>query len=453
AYHLAREDRPEDARRGDGHDASHARHRAPRPFPVEAGDGVHEANGRGVERGIIACQRTCEAVATDHVAGGRRQRRRVGREDRGAEWGKGCSSTRAMRSAAPPATHASMRARARGALTGRLRARSTAASVASYSHAPRAGPQHTLNPAGAASSVAAVNASTALLSHVLPTLVHVQASIPEAHPSAPILGTSPMQPGTLAHPDPLVLTVSYVVIGADSVRVTFLDQTACDAEVLRYDFVSGLALLKLPVTNRRALGLRRANEVALGDDVFIAASVGPDGARISSGAVSHLGPFDANWEYVLEPGIMTTAMNPGLGGGPLIDRHGGVVGVVSLNLSEIGRFALAIPADHFLDARDAWMAGARRAMRSRTWIGMFCQMLNQHVVIAGLLPGAPGEQAGPKPGDVVLAIDGQDVADRATLYRRVWARRPGDVITLRLFRGREVTEVSLTPGDVAEYFA
>src|SRR5262249_40712128 len=205
-------------------------------------------------------------------------------------------------------------------------------------------------------------------------------------------GTSRMGSGTVVDPDGFVLSVSYVVIGAASGRVTFLDQPACDAEVLRYDFVSGLALLRLPVTNRRALALRRANEVALGDDVFIAASVAPDGARISSGAVSHLGPFDANWEYVLERAIMTTAMNPRLGGGPLVDRHGDVVGVVSLNLSEIGRFALAIPADHFLDARDAWMAGARRVMRSRTWIGMFCQMLNQHVVIAGLLPGAPGEQ-------------------------------------------------------------
>ena len=77
------------------------------------------------------------------------------------------------------------------------------------------------------------------------------------------------------------------------------------------------------------------------------AQISPDGtkiaARVSNGAVSYIGPFDANWEYVLDRAVMTTAMNPGLGGGPLLDPRGEVLGVVSLNLNEIGRFSLAIP--------------------------------------------------------------------------------------------------------------
>jgi len=70
---------------------------------------------------------------------------------------------------------------------------------------------------------------------------------------------------------------------------------------------------------------------------------------------------DANWEYVLDRAIMTTAMNPGLGGGPLLDTLGNVVGVVSLNLNEIGRFSLSIPADYFLDARDSFVSGRSQA--------------------------------------------------------------------------------------------
>ena len=44
-------------------------------------------------------------------------------------------------------------------------------------------------------------------------------------------------------------------------------------------------------------------------------------------------------------------MNPGLGGGPMFDMHGKMVGVVSLNLNEVGKFSLAIPVENFQDHR------------------------------------------------------------------------------------------------------
>ena len=120
--------------------------------------------------------------------------------------------------------------------------------------------------------------------------------------------------------------------------------------------------------------------------------------------VSYLGPFDANWEYVLDRAIMTTAMNPGLGGGPLLDTRGAVVGVVSLNLNEIGRFSLVDPRRLLpRRARRVPRPAAARPPATRAWLGIFCYAVKDHVVIAGLLPGGPGEQAGLKAGDVVLA--------------------------------------------------
>src|SRR5262249_57583921 len=112
----------------------------------------------------------------------------------------------------------------------------------------------------------------------------------------------------------------------------------------------GLGLRGIAEGRLPSLRLRRSSELHLGDEVFLVAGGGEGEARISNGGVSHLGPFDANWEYVLERAIMTTAMNPGLGGGPLLDLQGRVVGVVSLNLNEIGRFSLPIPPPHYLPA-------------------------------------------------------------------------------------------------------
>jgi len=298
-----------------------------------------------------------------------------------------------------------------------------------------------------------VNAAVSLLGRVLPTTVHLRTAIAAEHPSARLLGTERMGTGTIIDPAGLVLTVNYVVLGASEVRVTLLDGSGYPGEVLKYDFRSGLGLVRIPASGVPALALHSSASLALGQEVFCIASVGEGAARVGTGGVSYIGPFDANWEYVLDRAIMTTSMNPGLGGGPLIDALGRMVGVVSLNLNEIGRFSLAIPSDYFLDARDQFLAGGRRGMGTRAWLGVFCYAMNAHVVIAGVLPGAPGDQAGLRPGDVVLAVDGRQIDDRASMYRHLWSRQPGEAITLDIFRGSEPRRVTLAAGDPVDFFA
>src|SRR5437870_1653939 len=141
-----------------------------------------------------------------------------------------------------------------------------------------------------------------------------------------------MGSGTVVDPSGLILTVNYVVLGAEQVRVTLLDQRAYVAEVVRHDYASGLALVRIPEDHLTALPLRRTTDLVPGEEAFIVASVGEGGARVASGAISYIGPFDANWEYVLDQAIMTTAMNPGLGGGRLLDTQGRVVGGVTLKI-------------------------------------------------------------------------------------------------------------------------
>ena len=299
-----------------------------------------------------------------------------------------------------------------------------------------------------------MNAAVSLMGKVLPATVHIRAEIPESHPSSRILGTERMGTGTIIDADGLVLTVNYVVLGAPQVRVTLLDQRSYVAEVVHHDFASGLALVRLPDHGLPALSLRRLAGLALGEETFIVASVGEGSARVSNGAVSYIGPFDANWEYVLDRAVMTTAMNPGLGGGPLLDGLGQVIGVVSLNLNEIGRFSLVVPAEYYLEATDRFRTPGRPAgAPGRAWLGIFSYAMKEHVVIAGLLPGGPGEQAGLKAGDVILAVDGDEVRDRRTFYQLLWRRRPGDEVTLEVFRGRQVQTVRVASGDIEAFFA
>lgn len=298
-----------------------------------------------------------------------------------------------------------------------------------------------------------MNAAVSLLERVLPTTVHLHATIPQTHPSARLLGTERMGTGTVIDAEGHVLTVNYVLLGARELRVTLLDGQEAPGEVLKYDFRSGLGLARIAGPRLPTLPLHSSTSLELGQEVFCVASVGAGAVRVGTGAVSYLGPFDANWEYVLDRAIMTTTMNPGLGGGPLVDALGRMVGVVSLNLNEIGRFSLAIPSDYFLDARHEFLAGGRRGMGTRAWLGVFCYAMNARVIIAGVLPGAPGDRAGLRPGDVVLAVDGQAVPDRASMYRHLWSRRPGESVTLDIARGKEPKRVTLAAGDPVAFFA
>jgi S1-C subfamily serine protease len=300
-----------------------------------------------------------------------------------------------------------------------------------------------------------MNAAVRLLEDALPATVHLQVAVPETHPSAAVLGTERSGSGACIDPDGLIVTVNYIVLGGRDVRVTLFDGRELAGEVVAQDFATGIALVQIPGDDFPALPVAADDDAALavGDEVFIVASVGDAGRRASSGGITALDPFDANWEYTLERAIFTSAMNPGLGGGPLIDRRGRVAGVVSLNLNEIGRFSLAIPIAAYRDHRDELLRHGRRTTRpSRAWLGLYCYLLRGHVVVAGLLPGGPAEAAGLAQGDVVIAVGDSEVRSRREFYERLWDHRAGDEVRLQIFRDESVRTVTVTSANVEEFF-
>ena len=298
-----------------------------------------------------------------------------------------------------------------------------------------------------------MNATLHLLRRSLASVAHVKATVPEEHASAPLLGTE--REGTCAFVDDAghALTANYVVLGAESMTVTTADGRTLAAEIAGRDFASGLALLRIPDAAAPPFVLAPAAELALGDDVFLIGS-SDGGPRVTSGGVTSLGPFDAYWEYLLDCAILTTATNPGLGGGPLCDRLGRMIGVVSLSLNEIGRFSMAIPIDPFLEHRDDLLRFGRPVKRaSRAWIGLFVTTLHDHVVVAGLVPGGPAEAQGLRAGDVVLSVDGVPISDRVALYRQIWTHPSGDRVRFTVFRNNEVRTLDLVSRSVEEMFA
>lgn len=299
-----------------------------------------------------------------------------------------------------------------------------------------------------------MNASVKLIEQVVPATVSIQASVPQQHHSAMLLGTERMGSGAIIDPTGYILTVNYIVIGATSIQVLLLDNTQHEAEIAAQDFTTGIAVLKISGGSFPPAPLSSSIDLTPGDEVFMVASSGEDGGRrVSGGAITSAAPFDAYWEYATDRALICTAMNPGPGGGPMFDMRGRMVGVTSLNLNEVGRFSLAIPVEHFLQHKDELIRYRRRVSQpSRAWIGMYSYTLRDHLVIAGLLPGGPGDAAGLKSGDVVLAVDNLDVSDRRKFYEQLWAKRAGDTLLFRIFRNNGIRDVAVISGSVERFF-
>src|SRR6185369_345134 len=118
-----------------------------------------------------------------------------------------------------------------------------------------------------------MNASVRLLEDTLPATVHLQVTVPEAHPSAVVLGTERAGSGAFVDTRGLIVTVNYIVLGGRDVRVTAFDGRELAGEVVAQDFASGIALVQVNGDDFPTLPVVEQPVLEVGDEVFIVASV------------------------------------------------------------------------------------------------------------------------------------------------------------------------------------
>jgi S1-C subfamily serine protease len=298
-----------------------------------------------------------------------------------------------------------------------------------------------------------MDASVEFAKHLLQTVVNVHAAVPRAHPSSRILGNERMGSGVIVDPSGLILTVNYVVMGAQTVEVAFIKGRRVKAEVVAQDFEIGFAVLRVKRQGLVAAPLGVTTELERGEPVVAVASTGPQERRIGGGVVTYLGEFEAYWEYLLERGIVSSAQNPGFGGGGLYTMTGVLLGVLSLNLNEVARSSLAIPVDFYREHETELLRYGRVMSRPRrAWLGVFAHAIDEGVVVAGIVPEGPGDKGGLQEGDLIVSLDAQEVCSRKELYLSLWRHEPGERLTLEVLRDKKTRRVEITTGDRAEFF-
>ena len=298
-----------------------------------------------------------------------------------------------------------------------------------------------------------MDAPVSLVKHLLETVVNLHTTVPRDHPSAAVLGDERMGSGVIVNDAGLILTVNYVVMGAQTVQVSFLKGRRQKAEVVAQDFETGLALVRVKRQGLRPAVLAPSEELERGTPIVAVGSTGTQERRAGGGHVTYLGEFEAYWEYLLDRGIVSSAANPGHGGGGLFDLSGRLLGVLYLNLNEIARSSLAIPVDTYQVHEAELVRYGRVVSRPRrAWLGVFAHALEEGVMVAGVVPGGPGERAGIREGDLIVTFNAEEVGSRRDLYTRLWRHEPGERLSIEVMRDNKVCRVEVTGGDRAEFF-
>jgi S1-C subfamily serine protease len=270
--------------------------------------------------------------------------------------------------------------------------------------------------------------------------------------------------GVVVAPDGLILTNSHVAgnnsAGAASrIEVTTADGQDLHARLVGDDPDTDLALIRVdePVTLPAApLGdskrLKRGQLViAIGNPLGFESTV-------TTGVVSALGrSLRSRTGRLIDDVIQTdAALNPGNSGGPLVSSRGEVVGINTAVIIGAQGICFAVAAN-----TASFVLGelVRHGRVRRAFIGIAAQQTaipprrrrvfglaqDGAVMVGTVEPDSAGARAGLKPGDIIVALDGEVIAGADDLVRALTGDKIGRDVALDVLRGTERLRLSVVP--------
>jgi putative serine protease PepD len=269
--------------------------------------------------------------------------------------------------------------------------------------------------------------------------------------------------GMILKADGYILTNNHVVAEAASgadVTVTFSDGHEQPAELVGATPDYDLAVIRVKEKGLEPLVLGDSDEVVVGDSVLAVGSPLGLEATVTTGIVSALHrPVKAGEaaEAAFIDAIQTdAAINPGNSGGPLVNSAGEVIGINSAiaqgpgTTGATGNIGLgfAIPSNQ---ARHTAEQLIETGTATFPIIGVLLDPAYQGEGVQvskepqqgtpAVTPDGPADQAGLKPGDVILSIDGRPVSVADELIVAIRAKAPGDPVTLEVRSDGDEREV------------
>jgi S1-C subfamily serine protease len=259
---------------------------------------------------------------------------------------------------------------------------------------------------------------------VLSSVVGLHSIIPSDAFSAETLGTERAGNGVVID-DGLVLTIGYLITEAEQVWLHLSDGRVVEAHVLGFDFVTGFGLVQaLRRMDLDPLPLGSSTVAGIGDHVVVGGASGR--TRSVASQIIAKQEFAGYWEYLLDEAIFTSPAHPNWGGTGLISNRGELIGIGSLQLEreregKTEHVNMIVPIDLLKPVLEDLRKFGRVNKPARPWLGMYSTEIDNKVVIIGVSANGPAARAELKPGDVILAVNGERVTSQVAFYRKLWA--------------------------------
>ncbi|MWP36935.1 Do family serine endopeptidase [Rhodobacter sphaeroides] len=266
--------------------------------------------------------------------------------------------------------------------------------------------------------------------------------------------------GFLISQDGIIVTNNHVVENATDMKVKLEDGREFKAEVVGTDPMTDIAVIRLKdAKDLPFVELGDSEKLRVGDAVVAVGNPFGLGGTVTSGIVSAMGrninsgPYD---DYIQTD----AAINRGNSGGPLFDTEGKVVGMNTAIFSPSGGsvgIGFSIPAN---TVKDVVAQLQDKGSVSRGWLGVTVQGMTPEIaqamglegrdgaLVAEVQQGSPADEGGLESGDVITAVNGQELTERASLPRLIAAIPNGEKAQLTVQRDGRQQEMTVTIGEL-----
>ncbi len=262
--------------------------------------------------------------------------------------------------------------------------------------------------------------------------------------------------GFMISADGYIVTNNHVIEGADEITVITQDAKEMKAKLIGTDPQTDIAVLKVEGKDLPFVKFGGSEDARVGDWVIAIGNPFGFGGTVTKGIISARGRDIGSSPY--DDYIQTDApINRGNSGGPLFNLKGEVIGVNTAIISPTGGsigIGFAVPS---LIVQDIVTQIQKDGSVKRAWLGVQIQGVDEALaqnlglkeakgaLVADLIEG-PAEAAGVKQGDVIIKVNGQDVADSRQLTRLIAASPVGETAVITVMRdGKELDiDVELT---------
>jgi S1-C subfamily serine protease len=266
-----------------------------------------------------------------------------------------------------------------------------------------------------------------------------------------------------------IVTNYHVVKGGRAIQVMLADNSKYTAQITGVDATDDLAVIKIdPPAALVTATLGDSSQLHVGQEVLAIGNPLGITQTVTRGIISALGRNVAEDQgggnSTVLPGVIQTdaPINPGNSGGALVDLQGNVIGIPTLGAidPEFNQAAngvgFAIPSNQVDFIARQLIQDGKVTHTGRPAMGITAQTvdtalsrtkqlaIDQGAWINSVADGSAAQHAGLQAGDVIVQIDSTQIDSMTALQNALLAKKPGDTISVKVYRGNQQLTVNVT---------